>query len=378
MKQKAEEDRLHYLSHFKKTREGKVNKIKGITFDTPPPEVPPNVSTSLSPSSFVTVNDLTTVMDSFRLSMFENMQNMIDKSLGKRVEGDDNIASGSKTVAPQTPPINSSVAQTINPQYGMTLNYFAGQTPPLPFGQNRPVRPMGPTGPTGAGAMMSFPSSPKPIVTIPPIKAASGRSGGNTSVAQGIPITVPFETSVGCGYAPNPQVNSRLQHHTSGSYTQPNMMQSNDSTTLMPTTIQEVINRFNANLAKQMKDDYGIEVKNKNLSYRKSYLSSFDSVPYSIGWCCPEFVKCNGMIAKLRWEHVSQYLAQLGEVGAIEEIRVCLFSLSLTINAFSWFASLLVNSICTWEQLEQKFHDHFYSGDNELRLSHLTSVRQKA
>jgi hypothetical protein len=79
-----------------------VKKIKDITFDTPPPEVPPNVSTLLSPSSFVTINDLTTMMDSFRLSMIENMQNMVDKSLGKWVEGDDNIAYGSKTVAPQT------------------------------------------------------------------------------------------------------------------------------------------------------------------------------------------------------------------------------------------------------------------------------------
>jgi hypothetical protein len=71
------------LSHFKKTREGKVKKIKDITFNTPPPEVPPNVSTSSSPASFVTVNDLTTVMDNFHLSMIENMQNMVDKSLGK-------------------------------------------------------------------------------------------------------------------------------------------------------------------------------------------------------------------------------------------------------------------------------------------------------
>jgi hypothetical protein len=167
-------------------------------------------------------------------------------------------------VAPQTPTINSSAAQTINPQYGMPLNYFAGQTPPPPFGQNKPVRPMGPT---GASAMVPFPSSPEPIVTIPPVQAFSGRSSGNTSIAQGVPIMVPFETDVGYGYAPNPQVNSHLQHHTSGSYTQPNMMQSNASTTPMLTTIQEVIDRFNANIAKQMKDDYVIEVKNKNLSY---------------------------------------------------------------------------------------------------------------
>jgi hypothetical protein len=56
---------------------------------------------------------------------------------------------------------------------------------------------------------------------------------------------------------------------------------------------------------------------------------------------------------------------------------VHLFSLSLTGNVFSWFASLPINSIRTREQLEQKFHDHFYNRDNELRLSHLTLVRQK-
>jgi hypothetical protein len=54
-----------------------------------------------------------------------------------------------------------------------------------------------------------------------------------------------------------------------------------------------------------MKDDYGIEVKNKNLSYRKSYPSSFDLVPYPIGWRCPEFVKFNGDGTKTTWEHVS-------------------------------------------------------------------------
>ena len=31
----------------------------------------------------------------------------------------------------------------------------------------------------------------------------------------------------------------------------------------------------------------------------------------------------------------------------------------------------------TWAQLEQKFHEYFYSGETELRLSDLTMVRQK-
>ena len=54
-----------------------------------------------------------------------------------------------------------------------------------------------------------------------------------------------------------------------------------------------------------------------------------------------------------------------------------LFPLSLTGTAFSWFSSLPHGSIRVWSQLEQKFHDHFYSGGNELKLSHLTSVKQK-
>ena len=40
-------------------------------------------------------------------------------------------------------------------------------------------------------------------------------------------------------------------------------------------------------------------------------------------------------------------------------------------------SALPYSSINTWFHLEKKFHKHFYSGDNELKLSHLTSVRQK-
>ena len=38
-----------------------------------------------------------------------------------------------------------------------------------------------------------------------------------------------------------------------------------------------------------------------------------------------------------------------------------MFSLSLTGTAFSWFSLLAPNSIRSWNELEQKFHDHFYS-----------------
>jgi hypothetical protein len=54
-----------------------------------------------------------------------------------------------------------------------------------------------------------------------------------------------------------------------------------------------------------------------------------------------------------------------------------MFPLSLSVTAFTWFDHLVPNSIFTWAQLEQKIHEYFYSGDTELRLSHLTIIKQK-
>ena len=57
-------------------------------------------------------------------------------------------------------------------------------------------------------------------------------------------------------------------------------------------------------------------------------------------------------------------------------MRIRLFSLSLSRTIFSWFSSLPPNSVHSWNELEQKFHDHFYSGLNQAKLTDLTSVRQ--
>ena len=54
-----------------------------------------------------------------------------------------------------------------------------------------------------------------------------------------------------------------------------------------------------------------------------------------------------------------------------------LFPLFLSGAAFTWFISLPPNSIFTFADLEQKFHDYFFTGETELKLSHLTSVKQK-
>jgi hypothetical protein len=100
-------------------------------------------------------------------------------------------------------------------------------------------------------------------------------------------------------------------------------------------------------------------------------------VPYPRGFRVPDFVKFSGDDAKTSYEHVGQFLAQVSEVGITDVHKVKLFPLSLSSTTFNWFVSLAPNSVDTWACLEQKFHDYFYNDETGLRLSHLTSVKQK-
>jgi hypothetical protein len=124
-----------------------------------------------------------------------------------------------------------------------------------------------------------------------------------------------------------------------------------------------------------MKNKLGVDMGNTRL-YQKPYRADFDYVAFPLGWRMPDFVKFSGDDNHTTWEHISQYTAQLGEAGTYNSLKVRLFSLSLTGTAFAWFSSLAPNSIDSWDQLEQKFHDHFFSGSYQLKLTDLTSVRQ--
>jgi hypothetical protein len=79
--------------------------------------------------------------------------------------------------------------------------------------------------------------------------------------------------------------------------------------------------------------------------YEKPYHRYFDSVVYPIGWCILNFMKFNGEDSRTTWEHVSQYLAQLGEYSSVDAWHVRLLCFSLTRTAFSWFSSFSPNFI---------------------------------
>jgi hypothetical protein len=117
--------------------------------------------------------------------------------------------------------------------------------------------------------------------------------------------------------------------------------------------------------------------KGRARSYQKLYPEYFDMIPYPRGFRVPDLAKFMGDDAKTTYEHIGQFLAQVNDVGITDGHKIKMFRLSLIGATFNWFTSLPQNSIDSWVSLEQKFHDYFYNRELELRLSDLTSLRQK-
>jgi hypothetical protein len=130
-------------------------------------------------------------------------------------------------------------------------------------------------------------------------------------------------------------------------------------------------------IAGAFRDKLGVSIVPEGQSYRRPYGSHFDRLPYPQGTRIPEFAKFSGDQGKSTREHIDQFLAQIGELANTEAFRVRLFSLSLTGTAFTWYAMLPLNSILSWGDLEQKLHEHFFSGDYELDLVGLVALRQE-
>jgi hypothetical protein len=93
--------------------------------------------------------------------------------------------------------------------------------------------------------------------------------------------------------------------------------------------------------------------------YQKSYPNYYDRLTYPRGYRVYEFSKFSEKDGKTTLEHVDQFILQCGEASVNDALKLRIFPLSLSDTAFTWFISLVPNSIFTWAQLEQKFHNTF-------------------
>ncbi|KAK1618868.1 hypothetical protein QYE76_024385 [Lolium multiflorum] len=117
--------------------------------------------------------------------------------------------------------------------------------------------------------------------------------------------------------------------------------------------------------------------KRRAIGYSKPYPDEYEMIPLPPKYRLPDFSKFSGSDGSSSIEHIGRYLAQLGPASVSDQLRVRLFSQSLTGSAFGWYTSLPANSIQSWKQLEEQFHTQYHSEASESSIADLAQLRQK-
>ncbi|XP_070667958.1 uncharacterized protein [Malus domestica] len=96
---------------------------------------------------------------------------------------------------------------------------------------------------------------------------------------------------------------------------------------------------------------------------------------YPRGFKIPDFSLFTGESSLSSLEHVAYFTAQCGDVNS-DFHKLRLFNFSLTGSAFAWYINLPSNSIQSWEELVEKFHEQFYRPGMKVSVSSLARMAQ--
>jgi hypothetical protein len=372
-----------FLSGAKKDRSGKVTlnqdfELPAIKLNKDKDEVIPTESQASSPDL---VTQLSAITDRFEL-VFNDQSSLVasvvtgpEKIEGKRVI---NISNDGIPQVDSQGVLHSttSVAQEASPEvhlYGMPIGFYRSNFHCLSLPRlDRPQA--GLTARSGPMVMASDQSLPLSIVPSTLVQSQNNVYGTVSPMYSTIAHTSPPIRNVATSYGVPNDVFTDLHHIQNPN--QPPVGNLRTAAMQSRLAARNELAQFKEEIANMMKNKLGVDMGNTRL-YKNPYRTNFDYVVFPLGWRMPDFVKFSGDDNRTTWEHISQYTVQLGEAGTFNSLKVRLFSLSLTGTAFAWFSSLTPNSIDSWDQLEKKFHDHFFSRSYQLKLiEYLTSVRQ--
>ncbi|KAM2003322.1 hypothetical protein ACFX15_026902 [Malus domestica] len=103
-----------------------------------------------------------------------------------------------------------------------------------------------------------------------------------------------------------------------------------------------------------------------------AYVEKFE---YSKGFKIQDFSLFVGESSLSSLEHMARFTAQCGDVNS-DFHKLRLFNFSLTGSAFAWYINLPPNSIQSWKELVEKFHEQFYRPGMEMSVSLLARMAQ--
>ncbi|XP_020412833.1 uncharacterized protein LOC109947305 [Prunus persica] len=112
-------------------------------------------------------------------------------------------------------------------------------------------------------------------------------------------------------------------------------------------------------------------------TYRKPYPTYIDQIPLFPGFKVPNFTLFNGEDPHASSvEHIGRFSVQCIAIENNLLLKLRLFGNSLSEQAFTWYTSLPPNSVQTWEQMENVFHDNYFRIQPEVIISDLVALKQ--
>ncbi|KAL0386345.1 UNVERIFIED_CONTAM: hypothetical protein Slati_4548200, partial [Sesamum latifolium] len=94
-------------------------------------------------------------------------------------------------------------------------------------------------------------------------------------------------------------------------------------------------------------------------SYVKPYTEMVEQLTMPENYQPPKFQQFNGYGDPR--QHIAHFVETCNNAGIDEDLLVKQFVLSLKDTAFDWCIDLEANSIDSWDDLQNKFFNHFYS-----------------
>ncbi|KAM2928641.1 hypothetical protein COP2_035876 [Malus domestica] len=109
----------------------------------------------------------------------------------------------------------------------------------------------------------------------------------------------------------------------------------------------------------QIMIDSALKKGPKFLKFIQPYPAYVEKFKYPKGFKIPDFSLFTGESSLSSLEHVAWFIAQCGDMNS-DFHKLRLFNFSLTGSTFARYSNLSPNSIQSWEELVEKFHEQFY------------------
>ncbi|CAL2265591.1 unnamed protein product [Prunus armeniaca] len=104
------------------------------------------------------------------------------------------------------------------------------------------------------------------------------------------------------------------------------------------------------------------------------YSSSLLQQPYPNGYKAPSFVLFDGRNGSPK-EHVNRFIDALGPHASDHNLCLREFSKSLTDRAYTWYTTLALGSICSWEDLASRFCKKYLQHLERVTTTQLNNTR---